>query len=151
MGLAEAAQERLRLLETKLEASALTYEEAAAAREGFGTLNEALERRFQKLFLRADARSLLGHGRRLTGPQRLEVGRRLLAHLEEGRVPEAFSEKMNFFDAILDTLASAKEFGKYRSVLDRYASDFARYPNVMKKVQQHRKRLAEEEGGSGRE
>ena len=83
------------------------------------------------------------HHRRLTPEERIEVGRRLHAHLEQGRMPAQFSEKMNFFESILDTLASSNEFEKYRTVLDRYASSFSRYPNVMRKVEKHRKRLEE--------
>ena len=48
-----------------------------------------------------------------------------------------------FFDAILDALASAKNLEKYRSVLEQYNASFRQYPNVMKKVAKHRKRLEE--------
>ena len=50
---------------------------------------------------------------------------------------------MVFFDSILDALASAKNLEKYRSVLEQYNASFRRYPNVMKKVAKHRKRLEE--------
>ncbi|MDP7035750.1 MAG: hypothetical protein QF752_14790 [Planctomycetota bacterium] len=136
-------EEQLLMLETRLSVSDLTYEEAMSARKRLGNMNEAQEKRYQKLLMGADARSLLNHTRRITSAQRVVVGGRLLAHLEAGRIPTAFSEKMYFFDAILDALASAKNLEKYRSVLEQYNASFGRYPNVMKRVAKHRKRLEE--------
>ena len=131
------------MLETRLSVSDLAYDEVTSARKRLGTMNEAQEKRYQKLLMRADARSLFNHTRPITSAQRVVVGGRLLAHLEAGRIPAAFSEKMVFFDSILDALASAKNLEKYRSVLEQYNASFRRYPNVMKKVAKHRKRLEE--------
>ena len=136
-------EEQLLMLETRLSMSDLAYDEVTSARKRLGNMNEAQEKRYQQLLMRADARSLLNHTRQITSPQRVVVGGRLLAHLEAGRIPAAFSEKMVFFDAILDALASAKNLEKYRSVLEQYNASFRRYPNVMKKVAKHRKRLEE--------